>query len=59
MINVNVTREEVANCRTKIENAMLPNNTVLDESIASVVWFGSRGKGEISYGSIEKKLEQE
>lgn len=45
MILVNVSRDEVAQNRQTIENAMLPCYTVLDESLASVMWFGSRAKG--------------
>lgn len=46
MILVNVLRDEVAENRSKIECAMLPCFTVLDESLASVMWFGSRGQGK-------------
>ncbi|KAI6192289.1 Asparagine synthetase domain-containing protein [Aphelenchoides bicaudatus] len=46
MILVNVKKSEVAECRQQIEKAMLPCYTVLDESLASVTWFGSRSKGQ-------------
>jgi hypothetical protein len=45
MILVNVLCDEIAPNRQIIENAMLPCYTILDESLASVMWFGSRAKG--------------
>ncbi|CAD5233262.1 unnamed protein product [Bursaphelenchus xylophilus] len=57
MIEVNVSHSEVQECRSKIERAMLPNFTILDESLASVVWFGSRGKGKQVFYKDQKGLE--
>lgn len=57
MILVNVKREEVAECRRKIETAMLPCYTVLDESLASVMWFGSHAQGRQIFADGHKALE--
>jgi hypothetical protein len=57
MILVNVKRDEVAECRQKIEAAMLPCYKVLDESLASVVWFGSRAKGHQLFPQGHEGLE--
>uniref|UniRef100_A0A914E5E7 Asparagine synthetase domain-containing protein n=1 Tax=Acrobeloides nanus TaxID=290746 RepID=A0A914E5E7_9BILA len=47
LVHVNVTREELAQCRNAIiSKAIAPLNSVLDDSIGCVVWFGSRAKGQ-------------
>lgn len=55
LIEVNVTRTELNEAlKTRISHLVYPLNTVLDESIGAVLWFGSRGSGttgDIDYSS--------
>ncbi|CAD5230501.1 unnamed protein product [Bursaphelenchus okinawaensis] len=57
MIEVNVPREDIEKHRSTIRTVMYPKDTVLDESLASVVWFGSRGKGKQVFYKDHQGLE--
>lgn len=45
---MNVTRTELNEAlKTRISHLVYPLNTVLDESIGAVLWFGSQGSGNV------------
>lgn len=45
---MNVTRDELNEAlRSRITHLVYPLNTVLDESIGSVLWFGAQGRGHV------------
>lgn len=56
MILVNVKKDEIVANRPQIECAMLPCFTILDESLASVMWFGSRAEGHQLFASKQQGL---
>lgn len=48
LVEVDVTREELENAlQNRICHLVYPLNTVLDESLGSVLWFGARGQGKV------------
>lgn len=48
LILVDVSREELADCRKKyIARLVAPSFSVLDDSIACVLWFAARGEGTL------------
>lgn len=49
LVEVDVTRDELEDAlKTRISHLVYPLNTVLDESLGSVLWFGSRGQGKVN-----------
>lgn len=45
---MNVTREELNSAlQSKISHLVYPLNSILDESLGSVLWFGANGSGKI------------
>jgi hypothetical protein len=54
-IQVNVTSKEMNEERLRIQELMKPSDTVLDQSIATALWFAARGLGIFFFSSIEMK----
>lgn len=55
-IEVNVDRTELQTYRqTSIRRLLLPANTVLDDSIGCVLWFGARGVGRLHSNGMSFK----
>lgn len=49
LIEVNVTRAELNEAlKAKISHLVYPLNSVLDESLGAVLWFGANGHGVIN-----------
>lgn len=49
LIEVNVTRDELEEAlRSRIPHLVYPLNTVLDESLGCVLWFGAQGRGKVN-----------
>lgn len=45
---MNVTRDELnQSLKSRISHLVYPLNSVLDESVGSVLWFGARGIGNV------------
>lgn len=55
LVEVDVTRDELDEAlKSRISHLVYPLNTVLDESLGCVLWFGARGRGKnngIEYNS--------
>lgn len=48
LIEVDVTRDELEEAlKRRIPHLVYPLNTVLDESLGCVLWFGARGRGKV------------
>lgn len=49
LIEVNITRNELnESLKHRIAHLVYPLNSVLDESLGSVLWFGARGRGSVN-----------
>jgi hypothetical protein len=45
LIEVNVTKEDIDAIQPTLRQLIYPQNTVLDQSIATALWFAARGQG--------------
>jgi len=53
-VEINVSKQELDENRRYIIDFLLPpNNTIMDESIGTVLWFASRGQGSLLSGKGE------
>jgi hypothetical protein len=48
LIEVNVTKEDIDAIQPTLRQLIYPQNTVLDQSIATALWFAARGQGNSS-----------
>lgn len=47
-MEVDVDRNELGEAlNTRVPHLVYPLNTVLDESLGCVLWFGARGRGKV------------